>query len=106
MAGNLRVRDNQGNLALSTEAKAKAWKDHYEHLLNVEFPWSVDNLPRAEPVLGSPILITTGMVAEAINEMKQSKAPGPTGIKSLGRSQLPTPLQPCKWDFRRGSNSR
>ena len=46
----------------------------------MEFPWSVDDLPTAEPVLGSPIFITTGMMAEAINKMKQSKTPGPSGI--------------------------
>ena len=68
------------NLALSIEAKAKTWKEHYEHLLSVEFPWTADNLPSAEPVLGPPILITGEMVVQAINKMKQSKAPGPTGI--------------------------
>ena len=46
---------------------------------NVKFPWSVDDLPTAEPVFSPPILITTGM-AEAINKMKQSNAPDPTGI--------------------------
>ena len=80
VVGECCIRDDRGNLALSTEDKARAWKDHYEHVLNVEFSWSFDDLPEAEPVLGPPILISTEMVAEAISKMKVRKAPGPSGI--------------------------
>ena len=77
MVGACCVKGDQGNLAISNEAKAKAWKEYYESLLNVEFPWSADNLLSAEPVLD----LTTGkMVVQAINKMKQCKAPGSTDI--------------------------
>ena len=38
------------------ENKDKAWNQHYERLLNVEFPWSEEDL--ADPVLGPPTLVT------------------------------------------------
>ena len=56
--GDCCVRDNQGNVALSDDAKKAAWKEHYERLLNKEFPWSADDLPPADPIPGPPILIT------------------------------------------------
>ena len=33
------IRDDDGVLAFNIEDKKKAWKQHYERLLNVEFPW-------------------------------------------------------------------
>ena len=32
---------------------AKAWKEHYERLLNVEFPWNPEDLSVESPVEGS-----------------------------------------------------
>ena len=32
------VCDDKGNLTISDEAKLHAWKEHYQRLLNVEFP--------------------------------------------------------------------
>ena len=29
---------------VSEEDRLKAWKDHYNHLLNVEFPWESESL--------------------------------------------------------------
>lgn len=74
------IRDDNGNLALSEAEKKKAWKEHYERLLNVEFAWLENDLSPAVPVQGPPLLITQQMVDKSIKKMKSGKAPGPTGI--------------------------
>ena len=58
----------------SDEEKKKAWKKHYERLLNVEFPWSKEDLSVPDPVLGPPILVTQEMVEKSINKMKKGQA--------------------------------
>ena len=58
----------------------KAWKQHYERLLNVEFPWSEKDLSVADSVAGSPTLVTREMVEKSINKMKKGKAPNPSGV--------------------------
>ena len=35
--GDKPVRNDEGEMSLSEEAKQKAWLEHYERLLNVEF---------------------------------------------------------------------
>ena len=35
---------NAGQLSLDEESKKEAWKEHYERLLNVEFPWNPEDL--------------------------------------------------------------
>ena len=74
------IRDNSGKLAYSDDEKIKAWKQHYERLLNVEFPWSEDDLSVADPVLGPPALVTQEMVEKSISKMKIGKAPSPSGV--------------------------
>ena len=61
-------------------SKQKAWLEHYQRLLNVEFDWDPDHLSDDPPVEGPPIPITTDMVKKAISQMKAGKAPGPSGI--------------------------
>ena len=78
--GDKCVRDDGGNLALSEDAKKAAWKQHYERLLNVEFPWLEDDLPAVEPISGPPIFVTPEMVLSAVSKMKNGKAAGPSGI--------------------------
>ena len=56
IVGDICIKDDEGNLCLSDEQKKKAWKEHYEHLLNDEFPWNPEDLPVAEPVAGLPSL--------------------------------------------------
>ena len=79
IVGEKCIRDDSGKLAYSDEEKKKAWKQHYERLLNVEFPLSED-LSVADPVLGPPTLFTREMVEKSINKMKKGKAPGPSGV--------------------------
>ena len=50
--GEKPVKDDSGALSLDQEAKEKAWKQHYERLLNVEFPWNPEDLSEELPVEG------------------------------------------------------
>ena len=70
------VKNDEGELALTPEAKKAAWKQHYEGLHNVEFPWNPEEPPAQVPAL----LITPGMAQKAINKMKLGKAAGPSNI--------------------------
>ena len=58
----------------------KAWLEHYQRLLNVEFDWDPDHLSYQPPVEGPPIPVTIDMVKKAISQMKVGKALGPSGI--------------------------
>ena len=78
--GDKCVKDDTGNLSTSEEAKKAAWKQHYERLLNFEFPWDPDHLTHSDPVLGAAPLITVEMVSAAVAKMKPGKAAGPSSV--------------------------
>ena len=82
VVGEACVKDNTGKLCFTPEMKKKAWKEYYEHLLNVEFSWAKDQLPNVEPVVGAAPEITQDETSKAINSMKNGKAPGPSGVVS------------------------
>ena len=50
VVGEKCVFDN-GNMVFNEDAKKIAWQQHYNRLLNIEFPWS-ETLPHVEPVIG------------------------------------------------------
>ena len=77
--GDKCVKDDSGKLATNDDAKLTAWKQHYERLLNIEFPWDSDVLVD-EPIAGVPVYVTEDLVIKAINKMKPGKAAGPSGI--------------------------
>ena len=52
------VKSNAGQLLLDEEEKKEAWKEHYERLLNLEFPWNPDDLSKESPVEGPSKPIT------------------------------------------------
>ena len=60
--------------------KKKAWREHYERLLNVEFPWNPEDLSEESPVEGPSEPITLEMITKAISKMASGKAAGPSGI--------------------------
>ena len=62
------------------KTKQKAWLEHYQRLLNIEFDWDPDHLSYQPPVEGPPIPITTDMVKKAISQTKAGKALSPSGI--------------------------
>ena len=66
-------------MSMSQDSKQKAWSEHYQRLLNVEFDWDPDHLSDEPPVEGPPIPVTTDMVKKAISQTKAGKAPDPSG---------------------------
>ena len=58
IVGEKCIQDDSRKLAYSDEETKKAWKHHYERLLNVEFPWSKQHLSVADLLLGPPTLAT------------------------------------------------
>ena len=50
--GEKPVKNDAGQLSLDEEAKKEAWREHYERLLNVEFPWNPEDLSEESPVEG------------------------------------------------------
>ena len=74
------IRNDDGILAVSEEAKKVAWKSYYENLLNTENDWDRNNLSEVEAVASAAVLIEKDMVREAIQKMKNRKAAGPSGI--------------------------
>ena len=80
IVGDKPVKNDAGEMSMSEDSKQKAWLEHYQRLLNVEFDWDPDHLSHQSPVEGPPIPITIDMVKKAILQMKAGKAPGPSGI--------------------------
>ena len=79
--GDKPVKKNGGQLLIDEEAKKEAWQEHYEHLLNVEFPWNLEeDLSEESPVEGPSEPITLEMFTKAISNMASGKAAGPSGI--------------------------
>ena len=62
VTGEKCVCDNKGNLAISDKAKLHAWTEHYQRLLNVEFPWDKNSLNNSAAVEGSDIFVTENIV--------------------------------------------
>ena len=80
VVGDKPVKNEAGEMSMSKDSKQKAWLEHYQRLLNVEFDWDPNHLSYQLPVEGPPIPITIDMVKKAISQMKAGKAPGPSGI--------------------------
>ena len=78
--GEKPVKNHAGQLSLDEEAKKEAWRQHYERLLNVEFPWNPEDLSEESPVEGPSEPITLEMITKAISKMASGKEAGPSGI--------------------------
>ena len=78
--GEKPVKNDTGQLSLDKEAKKAAWKEHYERLLNVEFPWNQEDLSDESPVEGPSEPITLEMITKAISKMASGKAARLSGI--------------------------
>ena len=78
--GGKPVKNDAGKMSMSEDSKQKAWLEHYQRLLNVEFDWDPDHLSYQPLVEGPPIPISTDMVKKAVSQMKAGKAPGASGI--------------------------
>lgn len=62
VTGGKCTQGNDGNLSLHDASKKLAWKEHYEQLLNIEFPWSHN-------------------ILKSLRCMKNEKAVGPSGVE-------------------------
>ena len=80
VVGDKPVKNDAGEMSMSEDSKQKAWLEHYQRFLNVEFDWDPDHLSYQSPVEGPPIPITIDMVKKTILQMKAGKAPSPSGI--------------------------
>ena len=78
--GEKPVKYDAGQLSLDEEAKKVARKEHYEFLLNIEFPWNPEDLSEERPVEGPSEPITLEMITKAISKMASGKAVRPSGI--------------------------
>ena len=78
--GEKPVKNDAGQLSLDEEAMKEAWREHYERLLNVEFPWNPEDLSEESPVEGPSEPITLEMITKAISKMASGKAAGLSGI--------------------------
>ena len=100
--GEKPVKNDVGQLSLDEEAKNAAWKEHYERLLNVEFPWNPEDLSEANPVEGPNEPITLEMITKAISKMASGKAAEPSGIvaemlKPVGEAGAVEGCIPLDW---------
>ena len=80
VTGDKCVKNDEGNLACTDEEKLHAWKQHYQKLLNEEFPWDEEHLVFESPCEGPPPRINRTWVINALRKMKDKKAAGATGI--------------------------
>ena len=78
VVGDKPVKNDAGEMSMSEGSKQKAWLEHYQRLLNVEFDWDPDHLSYRPPVEDPPIPITIDK--KAISQMEAGKALGPSGI--------------------------
>ena len=90
VVGDKPVKNDAGEMSVREDSKQKAWLEHYQKLLNVEFDWDPDNLSDKPPLEGPLILITIDMIKKAISQMKEGKSPGP--IKHSGDTRLKQPV--------------
>ena len=80
VVGEKPVKNDDGALSLDEDAKKVAWKQHYQRLLNIEFPWKPEDLSTEHPVEGPSEQITLEMISRAVQKMGMNKAAGPSGI--------------------------
>ena len=73
------IRYEDGNLSLDDVSKKLAWKQHYERLFNIEFPWS-QNLPHVYPAPGPTQFITPDDILKSLRRMKNRKVDGPSRV--------------------------
>ena len=74
IVGDKCVKNDEGCLTYHDSDKLKAWKNHYERQLNVEFVQDTDSLPDLEPKIGRPIYITEELISKATAKIKTGKA--------------------------------
>ena len=74
--GDKCIKNDNGELAVTDDEKHLAWKEHYQRLLNEEFPRERDDLVYDEPIIGPRPQIEKESGRTALNKMKKGKASG------------------------------
>ena len=64
-------------MSISEDSKQKAWLEHFQRLLNVEFDWDQDHLYDQPPLEGLPSPIPIDMVKKAIFSDEDGQNTGP-----------------------------
>ena len=77
LLGEKCVLNDDGEMTFSDDSKKDAWHQHYERLLNVEFPWDRENLPHLQPVQGPAVCISREMVVSAVKKLNKWQSPWP-----------------------------
>ena len=70
------VRIEDGKLSMPNEEKRQAGKFLVKPVLNKEFKWYKEQLPKQSTIQGPPILIKKHMVAKITSKTKSGKAVG------------------------------
>ena len=78
--GDTCVKNDKGCLVFTDTEKLKAWKEHYEKLLNEELPWDSNLLQMENPKEGTAPWLEKDAIYTALNKMKDGKAAGVSGI--------------------------
>ena len=71
------VKDVDNKLVYSDAAKKNIWKQHYQCLLNVDFPWDETSLSQIEPSIGPAPFVTANMVLMINTENEIRRINGP-----------------------------
>ena len=70
------VRNENGKLSMPNEEKQQVWKFPVKPVLNKEFKWYEEQLPKQSTIQGPPILAKKHMVAKITSKTKSGKAVG------------------------------
>ena len=75
------LRRNNGQIVVDVKERLEEWRKYVDKLLNHENDWN-GHLPNNVPVEGPVRKVETGEVRKAVQEMKNGKAAGPSGVNS------------------------
>ena len=80
VVGDKCVTNDDGELVCTDSEKLFTWKQHYEKLLNEEFPWEEEHLVHQEHCQGPHPKIEREWVKVSLQKMKNGKAVGTSDI--------------------------
>ena len=80
ITGDPCIKNDQGSLVFNDAEKLKAWKEHYQRLLNEDFSWDSNNLDVGVPKEGPAPWINKEVVRVALQKLKDGKAACASGI--------------------------
>ena len=72
------IKDTDGTILTDEKLIQERWKSYFEDLLNVENPR--DPMEQVEAVEGPEDEISYTEIEKAVQQMRNNKAPGPSGI--------------------------